>query len=299
MCAISTKSMRPDGVGDFAHAREIDDAGVGGSAGGDHFRGWNCCGVQGEGVVIDALVLLADAVVGDLEEAAGEVRLVAMGEVAAMGEIHGEDAVAGLEDGEVDGHVGLAAGVGLDVGVLGAEELAGAIEGELLDDIDILAAAVPALAGVALGVFVGEAGALGLHDGAAGEVFGSDELDVFELAKGLAADGIGDLGIDLGERSAGGGGSGGRGGRASRRGGRGGRPRRRWRGRHPRCGGPSLHRAVGGEAEDVGVVMLAGDAGGFLAIDQGGADVGVAIGGDAHADAAFAEEDADSRSGRR
>ena len=45
-----------------------------------------------------------------------------MGEVAALVEPHGQDRVAGLEQGLVDGQVGVGAGVGLDVGVLGPEE---------------------------------------------------------------------------------------------------------------------------------------------------------------------------------
>jgi len=56
--------------------------------------------------------------------------------------------------------------VRLDVGVLGAEELLGALDGELLDLVDEFAAAVPALGRVALGVLVGEHAALGLHHGA-------------------------------------------------------------------------------------------------------------------------------------
>ena len=49
-------------------------------------------------------------------------------------------------------------------------------------DIHVFAAAVPALAGVAFGVFVGQHRALGLHDGGADEVFAGDQLDVFLLA---------------------------------------------------------------------------------------------------------------------
>ena len=93
----------------------------------------------------------------DLEEAPGKVRLVAMGEVAAVGEVHRQDAVARLEHGEIDRHVRLAAGVGLDVDVVAAEELPGPVDGELLDDIHVLATAVPASAGITLGIFVGEA----------------------------------------------------------------------------------------------------------------------------------------------
>ncbi len=95
----------------------------------------------------------------------------------------------------------MGAGVGLDVGVIGAEELFGAVDGELLDVVDEFAAAVPAFGGVALGVFVGEDAALGLHDGGVGEVFRGDELDVALLAGELGGDGGVNSGIELGERS--------------------------------------------------------------------------------------------------
>ena len=64
-----------------------------------------------------------------------------------MGQVHAEDPVAGLEDAEVGGHVGLGAGVGLDVDVLGAgEEGQGPLDREVLRDVHELAAAVVALA---------------------------------------------------------------------------------------------------------------------------------------------------------
>ncbi len=127
---------------------------------------------------------------------------MAVGEMAAVGEVHGEDFVAGLQDGEVDGHVRLRAAVGLDVDVFAAEELLGAVDGELLDDIDVFAAAVPAFPGIALGVFVREATALRFHDGAAGEVFGGDELDVFALPFFFGLNDVEDFGIDLAKAAA-------------------------------------------------------------------------------------------------
>ena len=48
--------------------------------------------------------------------------------MAAVVEPHREDRVAGLEAGEVDGHVRLRAGVRLDVRVLGPEEVLGAVD---------------------------------------------------------------------------------------------------------------------------------------------------------------------------
>ena len=44
--------------------------------------------------------------------------------------------------------------VGLHVGVLGAEELLGAVAGQVLDHVDILAAAVVAPAGIAFGILL-------------------------------------------------------------------------------------------------------------------------------------------------
>ena len=74
------------------------------------------------------------------------------------------------------------AAVRLHVGRFHAEKLLDAIDGQLLDDIDVFAAAVVAAAGVALGVFVGELRACGLQDGGRGVVFAGDQLDVVFLA---------------------------------------------------------------------------------------------------------------------
>ena len=194
----------PDGIGDLAESREVDLARVGGSAGGDHLR-FDLLGLFSEGVVVDAAVGQGDAVVGDFVEFAGEVGLVPVGEVASVREVHGEDAIAGLEDAEVDGHVGLAAAVGLDVGVVRAEELLGALDRKVLDDVDMFTSTVPTASGISLGILVGEAGTLSLHDRLAGEIFRCDQLDVFELAMMLRGDGGSDLRVGLGEGGVGGG----------------------------------------------------------------------------------------------
>jgi hypothetical protein len=114
---------------------------------------------------------------------------VAVREVAAVGEVHAEDGVAGVEHGGERGLVGLGAGVGLDVGVFGAEQLFGAVAGEVFDDVGELAAAVVAAAGVAFGVLVGEDAAGGFEDGFGGEVFAGDEFEAGMLAVEFALDG--------------------------------------------------------------------------------------------------------------
>ena len=107
----------------------------------------------------------------------------------------------GLQQRVVDGGVGLRAGVRLDVGVLGAEQRLRAVDRELLDDVDVLAAAVVALAGIALGVLVREHAALALEDRLRHEVLGRDHLERALLALELVTDRLGDLGVDVGERA--------------------------------------------------------------------------------------------------
>ena len=107
----------------------------------------------------------------------------------------------GCEDAEIGGHVGLGAGMRLDVDVLRARvERERALLGEDLGDVDELAAAVVALARQALGVLVREPAALGLHDGSRDVVLARDELDVLVLAPPLALHRLPEVGVDLGDR---------------------------------------------------------------------------------------------------
>ena len=113
-----------------------------------------------------------------------------MGQVTAVGQAHAEDSVARLQQGQVHGGIGLRAGVWLNVGVAGAEQLLGTVDGQLLDHIDVLAASIVTLARVAFGVLVGQFGPLGLHHLGAGVVFRGDQLDMVFLALRLATDGV-------------------------------------------------------------------------------------------------------------
>ncbi len=87
------EEKRADRVGDLAQPREIDDARIGGRAGGDHERA-DFFGLFLQRVVIDLLGLFAHAVLRHCVKFAGEIRRMAVGEMAAVGEIHGENLVA-------------------------------------------------------------------------------------------------------------------------------------------------------------------------------------------------------------
>ena len=241
-------------------------------------------------VVVEPLVFLPHAVRDDLEVLAREIQRVAVREVAAVREVHAEHRVARLEHGDVDGHVGLRAGVRLDVDVLGAEQLLRAIDRERLGDVDELAAAVVALARIAFGVLVRHHRAGRLEHGEADEVLGRDQLEAFFLASDFVADGGGDFGIDGVEMrhsimstrdqchalegpnlvdaalvpSAG---------------------KRRVEERVDDLAGGVGWREALAEREDVGVVVLAAQTRRLLVRHRGGADARDLVGGDRHADA--------------
>ena len=175
----------PDPVGDVPEALPVDHPRVGRKAGHDELR----FVLQGEPfrlIVVDLLGLGVQPVLDCLVNPAGDVDARAMGQVAAVRQAHPHDGVAGIDQGEVDGPVGLRAGMRLDIGETGAEELLGAIDRELLHHVHVLAAPVITLAGITLRVLVGQDRALGLQHPRAHVVFRGDELDVVFLALALS-----------------------------------------------------------------------------------------------------------------
>jgi len=93
----------------------------------------------------------------------------AVRQVSAGKDIHRENLVAGLERCEITGHVRLAAGMRLDVGVLGREERTRPVNRQGFNLVYILAASVISPAGIAFGIFIredrtGELHNLSAHD---------------------------------------------------------------------------------------------------------------------------------------
>ena len=87
--------------------------------------------------------------------------------------------------------------MGLHVGVFGAVEAADAFDGECLDLVHDLAAAVIAGPGIALGIFVGQHGAHGFHDLVADEILRGDQFDAMHLTAALGGDQIENLGVSF------------------------------------------------------------------------------------------------------
>ena len=185
----------PVAVGDLSQLLEVDGTGIGRSACHDH-PGTDLPDLLFQLSIVDAAIF-ADAVGDEVIVLAGHIHRRAVGQMTALRQVHAHNGIAQIEQGEVDGQIGLCAGVGLDVGVLCAEQLAGALDGDVLHLIHIGTAAVVALAGQALGVLVGEDAAHGGHDGGRDDVLAGDELDIFPLAGQLTVHGRSQLRVGL------------------------------------------------------------------------------------------------------
>src|SRR5690606_7023761 len=107
-------------------------------------------------VVVDEAGRMVDAVEVRLEESACEVAVFSMRELATLGEIHAEDGVARIEQAKERREVCAGAGVRLDVGIPGTEELGDTLDRKVLHDINVFAAAVVAFTREPLGVLVGQ-----------------------------------------------------------------------------------------------------------------------------------------------
>ena len=120
--------------------------------------------------------------------------------MAAVGEVHTHHRVPHLTEGGVDGVVGLGAGVGLNIGVVRAKELAGPLPGNILHHVHALTAAVVTVGGIALSVFVGQHCAHGSQHRDADKVLRGDQLNVAPLALKFLPNACADLRVSLGNQ---------------------------------------------------------------------------------------------------
>ena len=148
------QQISADAVGNLAETLEIKNLRIGGKAGDDHLR-LVLAGHALQRVVINQAGFQVKAVVNGVVQPAGKADRRAVRQMAAVAKIHAEYRVARVKQGEEDGSICLRAGMRLHIGIIRAEEHLGALDGKRFDNINMLTAAVIALAGVALGVLVG------------------------------------------------------------------------------------------------------------------------------------------------
>ncbi len=191
---------RFDLIGDLAEAREVQLARVGRPA-GEQQLGAVLARETRHLVHVHQPRLRVGLIGHHLVEFPRDVELHAVGQVPAVGQRQAHNLLAGLQQRVIDGGVGLRTGVRLHVGVLGSEQCLGAVNRQLLADVDLLAAAVVAAARVALGVLVGQHRTDGFQDSEGHEVLRGDHLQRVLLAPKLTLHRRGDLRIHLGERT--------------------------------------------------------------------------------------------------
>ncbi len=187
-----------DRIRDLPEGLEIPDAGIAGAAGDNDLR----LVLMGEALDLRHVDprLGIEAIGHGLEPAPAHIDRRAMGQVAARREIEAHEGIARLHQREEDALIGLAAGIGLHIGEGAAEQLAGALNGEFLGDINELAAAIIALARITFGVFVRHHRTLRLKHGAGDDVLGSDQFDLVALAAKLQRHGLMQRRIGISER---------------------------------------------------------------------------------------------------
>ena len=189
-----------DAVGDLAEALPVPDTGIGGAAGDDQLRP-GFFGLALNSIHVEQVVAFTHAVGDDVEPLAGHVDRRTMRQVPARIEIETHERVARLQQRQEHRLVHLRAGIRLHVGEIDAEQLLGALDGELFGDIDELAAAIIALARITLGIFVRHDRALRFQDGAGNNVFRGDQLDLMPLTTQFLIDRAKDFRIGIGKRA--------------------------------------------------------------------------------------------------
>ena len=112
---------RPHRAGDLRELGVVDLAGISARTSHDEFR-LVLAGLLGHVIEIDTMIALPHAVRNHVVELSREIDRAAVRQVTALGQVHRQIPVARLEHGQVDGHVGLRAGVRLHVGMVAAEE---------------------------------------------------------------------------------------------------------------------------------------------------------------------------------
>ncbi len=188
-----------DGIGDLTETLEVPGTRIGCGAADQELRPLLARQLL-DPVEIDEMRLAIDIVLDGAIQAAREIDLPPMRQVATERQPEPHDGVAGLEQGEVNGLIGGRARVSLHVGVGGTEQGLGALDRQHFDLVDEFLAFVIPPAGIALGVFVRQAGTRGLENGRRGIVLRGDQTNRFDLTAILLPDQIVNRSVSAAQR---------------------------------------------------------------------------------------------------
>ncbi len=178
----------------FAHACVIPFAGVCGRSADDEL-GLAFKGLALHFVIVDTAGFRIQAISYGMIENSRGVDGRSVGKVTAHGEVETHEGVAGFEDGHGDCHVGLGAGVRLDVCPAGTIYLFQPVDGQLFNLVYHHAPAIVAFARIPFGIFVRADRTHGLHYLVGNVILGCDEFESALLAGALFPDQVENLKI--------------------------------------------------------------------------------------------------------
>ncbi len=176
-----------DLVGDGPKSGKIDDPRIGAAAAdnqlgllpqrdGPHFVEFDQTGVR------------IDPVVHRAPDGPAVIDIVPVRKMPTMRQRHAEQSFAGRNQRHKGREIRLRTRMWLDVGVLGAEQRLGSIDGQLLDFVDDLIATVIALARIPFGIFVGQRGAHRIDHRPRREVLARNQFEPVPLPGELPID---------------------------------------------------------------------------------------------------------------
>ncbi len=148
------------------------------------------CGYTGDLVIVERLCLAIYAIRDYIIEFTGKIMRVAVRKMASACQVHSHDRIARLKHGKIYDHVGLRAGMRLDIDMLGAKKFLSALYRYGLDLVDVFATVIPSCFRITFRIFIGKDGSLRLEDRFAYKIFACDKLYIAVLAPGLAQDSI-------------------------------------------------------------------------------------------------------------
>ena len=185
---------------DLGDSLEIDDSWVRAGSDDDQLRFVLFCQMR-QLLIVDNFRILAHPVWHDPIVLSREVQRMAVGQMTSMRQVHAQYRIARLQNTEVDGHIGLASRMRLNIDVLGPEEFLCARDRKAFHHIDELATAIVSAAGIPFGVFIREYGARGFKNSPVRKILRGDEFQTSGLPPFLILDRSVDFRIEFFQRS--------------------------------------------------------------------------------------------------
>src|SRR4030042_3359341 len=133
-------------------------------------------------IIVNPLRFPIHSIMDKLIPFAGEAYRAPMAEVSPMSQAHAHHLIPVIQQGKIDGCIGLSPAMRLDIGILSLIELLCPKDGHLLHFVNFLTTTIVAVPWVTLSVLVGQDGALCLQHRAAGVVLGRNEHQFVSLS---------------------------------------------------------------------------------------------------------------------